>query len=116
VFAILAGIIIDIVYTDMLGVYMFSYAIMVYFVHGMRKLLHANFYTSILLAFISVGLVEYMLYLIYHFVGVTGMTLTVYLTNRLLPTLGVNMIVFVIFYLIFKKKLVEWSYERFNQQ
>ncbi|NMA89959.1 MAG: rod shape-determining protein MreD, partial [Amphibacillus sp.] len=32
--AVFSGLIIDIIYTDIIGVYMFSYALMIYFVHG----------------------------------------------------------------------------------
>ncbi|WP_440895991.1 rod shape-determining protein MreD [Amphibacillus sp. Q70] len=116
IFAILSGLIIDIVYTDIIGVYMFSYAIMIYFVHGMRRLLHANFYVATVLTFVSVGFVDFLLYFIYQFVGVTRMELTSYLYYRLIPTLSVNMILFFILYLLFKKKLIKWSNERFDQK
>ncbi len=37
------GFLIDVVYTGVLGVYMFSYALVVYLIHGLAKVLHANF-------------------------------------------------------------------------
>ncbi|WP_067837399.1 rod shape-determining protein MreD [Amphibacillus sediminis] len=113
-FAILSGLLIDIVYTSIIGVYMFSYAIITYFFHGMRKLLHANFYVALILMIIGVGLVDSLLYFIYQFIGVTNMGIADYLSHRLMPTLFVNLLVFLIFYLIFKRKLVKWSNDRFD--
>ncbi|MBM7541780.1 rod shape-determining protein MreD [Amphibacillus cookii] len=115
-FAILFGFLIDAVYTNILGVYMFSYAISIYFVHGMRKLLHANFYVASLLAFVGVGLVDFLLYLIYYATDVTQMHMTDYLMNRMIPTMVVNLIIFLIFYALFKRKLVKWSKERFDEK
>ncbi|MBU5593597.1 rod shape-determining protein MreD [Amphibacillus sp. MSJ-3] len=116
IFAILSGLIIDIIYTDIIGVYMFSYSILVFFVHGMRKVLHANFYVATMLTFVSIGVVDFLLYLIYQFIGVVRMDLTVYLSHRLMPTLIVNMILFFLFYLLLKKRLVKWSNERFDHK
>lgn len=116
ILAIFSGLIIDIIYTDIIGVYMFSYGVMIYFVHGMRRLLHTNFYTATLITLLSVGFVDFSLYFIYQLIGITQMELIEYLSNRLIPTLTINMIIFFIFYLLFKKKLVQWSNERFNQK
>lgn len=112
--AVFVGLIIDIIYTDIIGVYMFSYAIMIYFVHGMRKFLQTNFYVSTLLTIVSLGLVDFLLYLIYHFIDVTQMEISDYFYFRLIPTIAVNMVLFFILYLFFKRVLIKWSDERFE--
>jgi len=112
--AVFSGLIIDIIYTDIIGVYMFSYALMIYFVHGMRKWLQSNFYVASLLTLISVSLVDFLLYLLYYFIDVTQMEISEYFKFRMFPTLAINMVLFFIFYLIFKKVLIRWSNDRFE--
>lgn len=114
IWALVAGLMIDIVYTDIIGVYMFTYVVMIYFVHGMRKWLQANFYVSILLAIVSLGLVDFILYFIYQLIDIAHMELAEYVSFRLLPTLGVNSILFLIFYLLFRNALMRWSIDRFD--
>lgn len=116
VFAVFSGLTIDIIYTDVIGVYMFSYAAMVYFVHGMSKFIYINFYTSTVLAISSIGFLDLFLYYIYQFIGITEMDISRYLYNRLIPTIIINSVIFLIFYLIFKKKLVRWSTDRYDQE
>lgn len=115
-FAIIAGLMVDIIYTDVIGVYMFMYGIMIYFVHGVRKVLHTNFFVACLLTGVGISLVDSGIYLIYSFIGVSKMDGMVYITNRLLPTLTANMIFFLLLYLLFKNKLVQWSAERFDSK
>lgn len=112
--ALFVGLIIDIIYTDIIGVYMFSYAIMIYFVHGMRKLLQTNFYVATLLTVVSLGLADFLLYFIYHFIGVTQMEMSDYFYYRLMPTVAINLILFFILYLLFRKTLIKWSDDRFD--
>src|SRR5690625_2188645 len=57
-YVVIFGLLIDIVYTGVLGVYMFSYAVSVYFVYGLRKMLHANIYGTLLLGFIGIVLAD----------------------------------------------------------
>lgn len=113
-FAILFGLMIDVVYTSVIGVYMFSYAIVIYFVHGLRKILHANFYVAFLLSIVSVGLVDFIIYLIYTFIGISDMGMDTYFVYRLLPTIAINLFSFIILHVMFKKKLVRWSNQRFD--
>ncbi|GAA4064599.1 rod shape-determining protein MreD [Amphibacillus indicireducens] len=112
--ALFVGLIIDIIYTDIIGVYMFSYALMIYFVHGMRKILQTNFYVATLLTAVSLGLVDSLLYFIYHFIGVTQMEMSDYFYYRLMPTVAINLILFFVLYLLFRKTLIKWSDERFD--
>lgn len=115
-FAILFGLMIDIVYTNVIGVYMFTYGLVIYFVHAMRKFLHANFFVAILLTLASISLVDLSIYVIYSFIGISGMEITQYFLYRLIPTVIMNTVFFIVFYLVFKRKLVRWSKERFGSK
>src|SRR5690625_651119 len=39
-YAVIFGLLIDVVYTGVLGVYMFSYAVSVYVIYGLKKMIH----------------------------------------------------------------------------
>ena len=113
-YAIFFGLLIDIVYTNVLGVYMFSYALVTYIIHGLNKLLHHNFITAILLTIAGIALADIGINIVYFFIGTSPMIWEEYAMNRLVPTIIANGLFFIVLYIIFKRKLVQWSYERFD--
>ncbi|SDK40769.1 rod shape-determining protein MreD [Sediminibacillus albus] len=113
-YGIVFGLMIDVVYTSVLGVYMFIYPLVVYAVHGMKKMLHTNFFVALLLTVIAVGLADTGVYIVYSFIGITGISWQEFLYIRLIPTLLANLIFFLLIYPLTKRKLVEWSKERFS--
>ena len=115
-YAIISGLVLDIVYSPIIGVYMFSYAVVMYVVHHLRKVLHVNFYVSSFVFFLSMILVDVMIYWIYQLIGVTALNLQDYFEQRLLMTLAINYIVFLIQFVLFKRLLVRYSFERFEQK
>ncbi|WP_077621362.1 rod shape-determining protein MreD [Sediminibacillus massiliensis] len=114
-YALIFGLVIDIAYTSVIGVYMFIYALVVYLVHGLKKLLHTNFFVALLLVVIAVALVDTGLYIIYSFIGMTIFSWSEYLLVRLMPTVLANLLFFLILYPITKPKLAKWSTARFDQ-
>ncbi|GAA5416173.1 rod shape-determining protein MreD [Paraliobacillus ryukyuensis] len=114
--AVIIGLMTDIAYTNIIGVYMFIYALVIYFIHGIRKLLHANFFVAFLLTILGVALVDMGISFVYSFIGVNNMPLTGYMVYRLVPTLIANAIAFIVFYIIFKSRLVKWATVRFDNK
>lgn len=108
------GLLIDVVYTGVLGVYMITYTLIIYTVHGLNKWLHSNFFAASLLAVVGVALADTMLYIIYSFVQITSMTWGDYALLRLLPTLAANMIFFILLYPLVKEKVYAWGEEASN--
>lgn len=108
-YAVIFGLLVDIVYTDLLGVYMFSYAIVTYLIHQCTKLFHPNFYTTILFVLIGVSLTDLSIYMLYSFIGKINLLWGSYAFYRLLPTVLANIIFFIGFYPIIKKRLISWS-------
>lgn len=109
------GLLIDIIYTGVLGVYMFTYAVSVYVVYGLKKMLHANLYATLLLSFIGIVLTDVMINFIYSVVGIADMQWGSYLLYRLLPTVLANLLFLLILYPFFKNRLVTWRKERLNR-
>ncbi|WP_407269600.1 rod shape-determining protein MreD [Radiobacillus sp. PE A8.2] len=113
-YAIVFGLLFDIVYTDVLGVYMFTYAIVIYAIHGLNKLLHTSFIIAILFTTIAIALADFGVYFIYLTIGINSIDWQTYAVVRLLPTLTANLVFFVCLYPMLKGKLIKWSAERFD--
>ncbi|WP_245347700.1 rod shape-determining protein MreD [Oceanobacillus polygoni] len=112
VYALLFGLLIDIVYTGILGVYMFMYALTIYIIHGFKKILQGNFYVLLLLGAVGFLLVDLSIYFIYMVVGLTDMVWESYLTARLLPTVVSNLVFLAIIYPFVAKRLARWGREQ----
>jgi rod shape-determining protein MreD len=110
-YAIIFGFLIDLTYTNILGVYMFSYGIVIFIIHGMKKWLHPNFLVAFLLSIVAVVIAEHLVYLVYFMIRVTNFSWQLYAINRLIPTILANILFFLIIYPIFKAKLLNWSKE-----
>ncbi|WP_205601348.1 rod shape-determining protein MreD [Virgibacillus sp. YIM 98842] len=109
IYALIFGLLIDVVYTGVLGVYMFSYALVIYLVLGLRKVFHGNIYVSLLLGIISVMLADVAIHVIYSAAGVIQMVWNDYAIYRLLPTVLSNIVFILILYPLFAKRLSKWS-------
>jgi rod shape-determining protein MreD len=109
VYALLFGLLIDIVYTGILGVYMFSYALVIYFVLGFRKILHGNIHVSLLLGIMSIILADAAIHVSYSAAGVIQMIWSDYAMYRLLPTVLMNIGFLLILYPLTAKRLSKWS-------
>lgn len=108
-YGIIFGLLIDIVYTEVLGVYMFTYATIIYLIHTLQKTINVNFYVTIVLGLIGIALVDASIYIIYSVVGLTNMLLGEYLFHRLLPTVLANIIFLIILYPVLKRVFVKWG-------
>lgn len=114
--AIFFGLMVDIVYTSVIGVYMFIYAIVIYFVHGLRKVLHTNYLVALLLSIVGITLADVGVNIIYFFIGVSNLLWNQYLMERLLPTVIANVLFFILIYPLIKGKLLKWSEQRFDRR
>ncbi|MBM7572030.1 rod shape-determining protein MreD [Aquibacillus albus] len=113
-YAIIFGLIVDIVYTNVIGVYMFIYAIVIYFIHGIRKVLHTNVFVALLSCIIGVGLADLGIYIIYYFIGINDVLWNNYIIYRLAPTVIANVLFFLVIYPFIKRKLIRWSSQQFD--
>lgn len=114
-YALIFGLLVDVVYTDVLGVYMFSYALTIYAIHSMKKLLHGNIFVTVLLGAGGLVLSDIMIYLIYMVVGLTDTVWVDYLSSRLLPTVLSNLLFLLVLYPFLAKRLMNWRKEQINK-
>ncbi|WP_209300536.1 rod shape-determining protein MreD [Lentibacillus salicampi] len=113
-YGLLFGLLTDIVYTGILGVYMFSYAFIAYMIHGMTKIWHANFFVTILLGTVGLIFVEIFINLIFSVTGVAELVWKDYLVDRLVPTVIANVAFLLVLYPIFTKRLIRWKDEQLS--
>ncbi|TRM12831.1 rod shape-determining protein MreD [Lentibacillus cibarius] len=109
------GFLIDVVYTGVLGVYMFCYALVIYMIHSLVKVLHANFYAAILLSIIGVALTDIFINIIFSVAGITEMIWQDYLLYRLIPTALANGLFLFVLYPLLTKLLMKWKEERYSK-
>lgn len=110
-YGVVFGLLLDIIYTDVLGIYMFSYAIVIYLIYQLKKWVHINFYTTMAIGTIGLILTDLSLYIIYTFVGITDMIWKDYLFYRMLPTVLANIMFLILLYPLISKLLVRWRKE-----
>ncbi|KGX93483.1 cell shape-determining protein [Pontibacillus halophilus JSM 076056 = DSM 19796] len=114
IYAAIFGFLFDLVYTDVLGVYMFMYGIVIYIIHGIKRMLHTNIFVALLHVTIAVTLADAGVYLLYSFIGEAEMVWQNYLLVRLVPTLLANLVFALIAYPFLYERLDEWGEEHLS--
>src|SRR5690625_398766 len=111
VYGVFFGLLIDVVYTSILGAYMFVYPFTLYIVHLLKRFLQTNFVMTIIILSISILITELFIYMIYSLVDLIEITIVSFLLHRFVPTLLANMIFLVPIYLFTVKFLKKWRIE-----
>jgi rod shape-determining protein MreD len=95
-FGFIFGLLHDIVYIEVIGIYLFVYAFLAYLISKAMKVLHKNVFLVLFLTMLTIALLEYYVYGINYLIGTTKMSLYNFTTLRLLPTLALNSIVAIL--------------------
>src|SRR5699024_426583 len=101
-YAIIFGLLVDIVYTDTLGVYMFAYGLALFTAILLKKILQENIIMTIFTKIISFILAEAIISEIYKVIVITNIYWIDNLTLSLLTTIIDNIIFLLIIYPINK--------------
>lgn len=101
-YAILFGLLNDIVNTSVIGVYAFSMGLALYITYLLSKWVNLNLMMALALSAFGVLLCQTEVYLIYLMIGVTAQPMTTFLIWRLPPTLAFNVIFTLILYFPFR--------------
>lgn len=110
-FGFVFGLLHDIVYIEVIGIYLFAYGIIVYLISKAMKVLHVNAFIVLFLTILSFALLEYYVYGINYLVGTTKMSLYNFTTLRLLPTIALNSIIAILLIYPLKKFLTKIKIE-----
>ncbi|QQZ10719.1 rod shape-determining protein MreD [Heyndrickxia vini] len=104
-YAFIFGLLFDINYTGILGVYMFLFPFMIYLTSKMMKILQANIFVAGLIVLVDIIIVEFLVYELNILINHVTMSMVDFLYVRLIPTLVLNLIFFIIFSYPMKKWL-----------
>lgn len=110
IYACLFGLLVDIVYTNILGVYMFTYPVAIYVIQLLKGVFHTNIYTAILMTTVGLCVTEIIIHFIYLTVDITHMPFVDHFVYRLLPTILANLILLIILYPLLKNILQRLSF------
>src|SRR5699024_2621042 len=109
------GILVDIVYSDVLGIYMFIYPFVIYLVHISKHFLQTNFYMLLIIASASLLVVEVLLFIVYSFVLSLDLSQAYFLFNRYIPTLIANLLFLLLLYVLFSGMMERWRRDLFKE-
>ena len=104
-YSLVFGFLIDIVYTGIMGIYIFSFTLVAYGAFQLMRVIHNHAIVAVFAAILSVILVEYAAFGIHSIIGTTTMMQDHFLHFRLLPTLIFNAIAAIILIYPMKKFL-----------
>ncbi|MGQ4559220.1 rod shape-determining protein MreD [Levilactobacillus hammesii] len=96
--AAVAGVVFDLYYTGIFGVYVFVFPLVVYLTRQIVKYISPNFLSGLLIYFIDITIVEAMSFIASRAVHMTSMSGSSFLVNTLGPTLALNLAMFVVLY------------------
>ena len=102
IYATAFGLLVDIVYTDIIGVYMFAYALSIYAVTLMTRLLQENVVMAVIMSTAALLITEGVISTIYTLLGITKVYWLDNLSMRLIPTIIANIVLLLIIYPLLK--------------
>lgn len=102
-YAIVTGLLYDIIYTDFIGIYIFSMAVTSYVVGHSARIMHINAIVGMLVSFITVIVLEFLVYGVYTLIGFVDVPIQLLMLDRLLPSLLLNGVFFILIYVPMKK-------------
>lgn len=114
IYAIIFGLLVDIVYTDILGVYMFAYGISLFISTLLKRILQENIIMAILTGILSIITAEAVISGVYTIINITNVYWLDNLFDRLFPTIIANVIFLIVIYPIVKYIFSKYSNEAYN--
>lgn len=90
IYGLVFGLGMDVIYSDYIGVYMFTIAFTGYIMASIVPLFHINVLTTLFLGLLGVVILEFQVYGLYAVIGIAPMPMNVFLYERLMPTLVLN--------------------------
>lgn len=106
IYAALFGLLFDIYYTEVIGIYLCLFPVIVYVSLKLAKILHINVLTVILIAIFCVALLEFSVYGSNILIRQTTLPLEEFIGTRLYATLILNFIFVAILYYPFSRFLL----------
>ncbi|WP_251547224.1 rod shape-determining protein MreD [Limosilactobacillus caecicola] len=97
-FAIAVGVLSDLYYSGIWGLFIVLYPLIVWLTKFLARLFTDNFFNTMLIFFIDVVVFEFLNYWAFVLIGVTHTNIGDFLLYTLAPTLALNLVYFVVLY------------------
>lgn len=108
------GLLFDIVYTEIIGIYLFLYPLIAYLVTKAMQLIHNHIVVVSLVSLLGISLLELGVYELNYLINMTEMDFSSFLQMRLYPTLILNLVFMIIFSFPLKRKFERYAEELKN--
>lgn len=97
-FAIAVGVLTDLYYSGIFGLFIVLYPLIVWLTKVLAKLFNETFFNTMMIFFIDVCVFELLNYWAFLIIGVVHVNLGSFLLYTLAPTLALNLVYFVLLY------------------
>jgi rod shape-determining protein MreD len=104
IYGLIFGLLFDVVYTEIIGIYLFMFPLLAYIFVNMMRILQTNIVIVSALSLIGISLLEIGVYQLMHLINVTDFTFSTFVAIRLLPTLILNLAFIILAAYPFKKQ------------
>lgn len=115
IYGLLFGVLYDVFFIDIIGLYSFLYPLICLIASFIVKFIHQHLIVTTLLSLILVAVLEFALYQFFSLIGLTDVTLQVFVSERLIPTMIANSIFLVMLGWAFKYVINARLIQRLNQ-
>jgi rod shape-determining protein MreD len=105
-YGLIFGLMFDLVYTEVIGIYLFMFPLTAYLVSKLMKILQTNIIIVPFVVLLGIAVLELAVYEMNFLIKITDMAFTQFINQRLIPTLILNFI-FIIFMIFPLKKQFE---------
>ena len=90
IYAAIFGLLFDVIYVEIIGIYLFLYPFISYLVSKIMHIMQANFIIAFLVSLFAVALLEVGVYEMDYLIHVTNLDFMSFLTLRFYPTVVLN--------------------------
>lgn len=101
-YGLIFGILFDVFYLNLVGLYTVLYPLICFIAGSTVRYMHQHLAMTTALAIGLVSIFEFVLYQFFYFISYTSMPLDLFFYNRLLPTIGANLLFLLMLGWIFK--------------
>lgn len=110
-YGLLFGLLFDIVYTEVIGIYLFMFPLTAYVISKMMKILQSNIIIATFVVLLGISILEIVVYEMNFLIHITTTPFPIFINTRLLPTLILNFVFLVLVVYPLKKQ-----FEKMNEQ
>lgn len=100
IYGIIFGLLYDMFYIDIIGLYAFLYPLIIFIASAIIKLIYRNIATAIFITLVLISLLEVFSFGFSTIISITTIDFKTFMMNRLLPTVVANL-VFILLYALF---------------